>query len=274
MTARGAGAPAYVRRRPIRLGRGFSRLKGNFTWVYLWGAPLRAMHWVAALCVVTLIITGLYIGRPYFMTSGEASAHFLMGRVRFVHFMAAGVLVMTGIVRIYWLFAGNRFERFPALFAVTPRNLKRIARTTGAYLTFNPDKEPLVVGHDPLQQIAYTTLYLMVIIAAVTGFTMYGQSNPGGIIFQLFSWVAPLVGGLQNVRLIHHMMTWLLIVFALIHIYFVVRSDYVERIGRVSSMITGGRYFSTDEQYEDYDITEIPAAEWHTSEHAVPKSEK
>jgi Ni/Fe-hydrogenase 1 B-type cytochrome subunit len=109
MTARGR----------FRLGRGLSREKGNFTWVYLWSAPLRAMHWIAAVCVVTLVVTGFYIGRPYFMTSGEASAHFLMGRVRFIHFTAAAVLVMTGIVRVYWLFAGNQFERLPALFPFT-----------------------------------------------------------------------------------------------------------------------------------------------------------
>ena len=42
------------------------------------------MHWIAAACVVVLMVTGFYIGRPYFMTSGEASAHFLMGWVRTV----------------------------------------------------------------------------------------------------------------------------------------------------------------------------------------------
>ena len=90
MTARGQA---------IRFGRPLSRERGNFTWVYVWGAPLRAMHWIAALCLVSLIVTGFYIGGPYFMTSGEASSHFLMGRVRFIHFVAAAVLVMTGIVR-------------------------------------------------------------------------------------------------------------------------------------------------------------------------------
>src|SRR5678816_1973770 len=85
------------------LRREISRERGRFTWVYIWGAPLRAMHWIAALCVVVLIVTGLFIGRPYFMTSGEASSHFLMGRVRFVHFATPSVLVMTGIVLVYWL---------------------------------------------------------------------------------------------------------------------------------------------------------------------------
>ena len=58
---------------------------GNYRWVPLWGLPLRVMHWVAAVCIVVLAVTGLYIGKPYFMTGGEASSHFLMGWVRFLH---------------------------------------------------------------------------------------------------------------------------------------------------------------------------------------------
>jgi Ni/Fe-hydrogenase 1 B-type cytochrome subunit len=262
MTAGGQAASGAPRARPITLGRSLARERGNFTWVYLWSAPLRAMHWIAAACVVVLIVTGLYIGGPYFQTEGEASSHFLMGKVRFLHFAAAGVLVMTGIVRAYWLIAGNRFERFRALFPFTARNMRFVGRTLNSYATFRPERQPNMVGHEPLQQIAYTTLYLMVILTVVTGFAMYGQSNPAGFIYRLFGWVAPLFGGLQIVRAVHHMLTWLFIIFAMLHIYFTIRSDYIERIGRVSSMITGGRYVNTDEKYEDYDVEKVPAQPW------------
>ena len=57
------------------------------------------------------------------MTSGEASAHFLMGWVRFLHFAAAGVLVATAIVRVYWLFAGNKFERLARAVPGAPARL-------------------------------------------------------------------------------------------------------------------------------------------------------
>lgn len=273
MTARGEAAAGPRSSRWFALGSPLSRERGNFTWVYLWGAPLRAMHWIAAVCVIVLIITGFYIGGPYFMTSGEASAHFLMGRVRFIHFTAAAVLVMTGIVRVYWLFAGNRFERFPALFPVTPKNLRRTIQTLTAYITLRPEKEPALVGHEPLQQYAYTILYLMILVTAVTGFTLYGQSNPDGFIYSVFAWVPPLLGGLQGVRLVHHVLTWGFIVFAIVHIYFVIRSDYVDRVGRVSSMITGGRYVSTDETYEDFDIASVPAQQWPAPERPDAKKE-
>ena len=64
-----------------------------YKYVYLWHWPIRAMHWIAAASIVVLLVTGFYIGKPYFMTTGEASSHFLMGRMRFLHFAAAGVLV-------------------------------------------------------------------------------------------------------------------------------------------------------------------------------------
>ncbi len=273
MTARGETSAGPHRSRAFGLGRGLSREKGNFTWVYLWSAPLRAMHWLAAACIVVLAITGFYIGRPYFMTSGEASAHFLMGRVRFIHFTAAAFLVMTGIVRVYWLIAGNQFERLPALFPVTGRSLRRMGRSGYSYLTLGPERDPLV-GHEPLQQVAYTGLYLMVVVMVITGFTLYGQSNPTGIIFRFFAWVPPLLGGLQHVRVVHHVLTWGFIIFALMHIYFTIRSDYVDRVGRVSSMITGGRYVSTDETYDDYDIEKVPARPWPAAEHSNPKKEQ
>lgn len=251
-------------------GRALMRERGHFTWVYLWSAPIRAMHWLAAASIVVLVMTGFYIGRPYFMTTGEASAHFFMGWVRFIHFTAAAVLVMTGIVRVYWLFAGNRFERLPALFPVSPRNLRNLVRTGVAYATFRPDKQPNFVGHNPLQQYSYTGIYLLTSAMVVTGFTLYGQSNPDGLIFRSLRWLPPLLGGLQGVRFIHHVLTWGFILFAIMHVYFAVRSDYVERAGGLSSIFTGGRYIPTDESYEDYDAGAVPARDWPTHEPAEP----
>ena len=254
-----------------RVGRVFARERGNFTWVYLWSAPIRAMHWLAALCIIVLIVTGFYIGSPYFVTSGEASAHFLMGRVRFIHFFAAAVIVMTGIVRVYWLMVGNQFERFPALFPVTRKNLSNLLKTAISYVTFRPEKQPNFVGHNPMQQWSYTGVYALMVVMTVTGFTMYGQSNPGGVIFGAFGWVPPLLGGLQGVRVIHHVLAWAFLIFIELHVYFAIRSDYIERAGVVSSIITGGRYIATDEQYEDYDIAAVPAHPWPTHESPAPK---
>jgi Ni/Fe-hydrogenase 1 B-type cytochrome subunit len=267
MTAPTAGPPPGKTPRLYGFGRSFARERGNFTWVYLWGAPLRAMHWIAAACVLVLMVTGFYVGRPYVTTSGEASSHFLMGRMRFIHFTAAAVLVMTGIVRVYWLFAGNRFERLSALFPFTPHNLRNLGRTALGYVTFSEARMPLYVGHNPLQQLGYTGTYVMTVVMVVTGFTLYGQSNPGGLIYQAFGWVAPLLGGLQNVRLLHHALTYGFILFIIFHVYFGIHADYVERAGVISSIITGGQYIAGNDEYEDYDVEHVPAQPRFPHEH-------
>jgi len=238
------------------------RERGDFTWVYIWGAPLRAMHWIAAFCIIALVVTGLYIGRPYFASSGEASAHFMMGRFRFIHFAAAAVIVMTGIVRIYWLWAGNEFERFSALFPITMKNMKQTFVVMKTYMNFRSEDAPNFIGHHPLQQWSYTGVYLMMAVEVITGFTLYGQSAPTGFIYHATAFIPAIFGGLQIVRLVHHAITWAFVIFVLMHIYLAVRSDYVERAGVVSSIITGGRTVPSDHTFEDFDMTKGKARQW------------
>jgi len=224
---------------------------GDYRWVYLWEWPLRAMHWTAAVGLVVLVVTGLYIGKPYFMTGGEASAHFLMGWVRFLHFSAAAVLVMTGIVRVYWLFMGNRYERVVALFPVRPRDWANLFRMMKFYLMIRPEKAPRYLGHNPLQQLSYTAIYGLTLFMVVSGFTLYGQATPGGMIYSLTNWLVPVLGGLPIVRLLHHAGTWLFLTFIPIHIYLAIRADHLERTGVISSIIRGGRFVPSPETFED-----------------------
>jgi Ni/Fe-hydrogenase b-type cytochrome subunit len=219
--------------------------------VYLWGWPIRAMHWVAAVSLVVLVVTGFYIGRPYFMTSGEAVNHYLMGRMRFFHFMAAGALVATGIIRGYWLLAGNKFERLGALFPVRPRDWVNMFRQVKYYLMIKPERAPHYLGHNPLQQLSYTGVYVITLLMVVTGFAMYGQANPGGFFYTVFGWVAPLLGGLQVVRFLHHIGTWAFIIFFPIHLYLAIRADNLERTGTISSIFSGGRWVPRDGHYVD-----------------------
>jgi Ni/Fe-hydrogenase b-type cytochrome subunit len=225
--------------------------RGRYQWVYLWGWPIRATHWAAVVSLVVLVVTGFYIGAPYFVTGGEASEHYLMGTVRFVHFAAAGVLVACGIIRVYWLFAGNRFERWPALFPVGRADWVNLGRQVMYYLMIRPQRAPQYLGHNPLQQLSYTALYAVVLVQIVTGFALYGQSQPGGGWYTLAGWVVPLLGGLQVVRFVHHVLTWVFLVFAPIHIYLALRADLLERSGTISSIISGGRFVRSDVEYVD-----------------------
>jgi Ni/Fe-hydrogenase b-type cytochrome subunit len=239
------------RGRGISLGHPVPPPSGDYKWVYLWGWPLRAMHWLAAIAIVVLAGTGLFIGRPYFVVAGDTADHYLMGWVRFIHFLAAAVLVATVIVRVYWLFAGNKFERWVALFPVRPRDWVNMFRQVKFYLMIHPEKAPHYLGHNPLQQFSYTGIYLLALLEIVTGFALYGQANPGGFFFTVFGWLGPLFGGMQVLRFVHHVTTWAFLIFIPIHVYLATRADVLERGGSISSIITGGRFVPAKQHFVD-----------------------
>jgi Ni/Fe-hydrogenase b-type cytochrome subunit len=225
--------------------------EGKYQWIYLWSLPLRTMHWLSAMALVVLGVTGIYIGNPFIFTGGDTADHFLMGRVRFAHFLAAGVLVMTAIVRLYWLFAGNRYERWEALFPVRRDDLRHFWLQFKSYLTVRYEDAPQYLGHNPMQQMSYTGLYLVAAVQVATGFALYGQSNPGGFFFTVFGWLGPLFGGMPNLRFVHHVLTWVFACYIPIHIYFSIRADMLEHSSMISSMITGGRFEPVDKRFED-----------------------
>jgi Ni/Fe-hydrogenase b-type cytochrome subunit len=219
--------------------------------VYLWHWPIRAMHWIAAACIVVLVVTGFYIGRPYFYTSGSATDQFLMGRFRFAHFAAAAVLVATAILRAYWLFAGNKFERWRALFPIRRRDWENMWKVARAYMFVRVDEAPQYLGHNPLQQLSYTGIYVLALVQVATGFYLYGLSNPGGFFFTWFAWVGSLLGGAQIVRFVHHVCTWLWLMFIPIHIYLAVRSDVLHKESTISSIVSGNRVVRADVEFVD-----------------------
>lgn len=240
-----------ARRPRLTLAQKVPPPSGEYRWVYLWEWPIRVMHWIAALCIVVLTVTGLYIGKPYFITSGEASAHFLMGWMRFFHFAAAGLLVMTAIVRGYWLFMGNKYERLRALFPVRSRDWANLFRMIKFYLMIRPERAPHYLGHNPLQQLSYTGVYLLGAVMVITGFAMYGQSDPNGFFYAAFNWVGTLMGGMPVVRFIHHVLTWAFLIFIPIHVYLAIRADQLERTGVISSIVSGGRFVPADKKFVD-----------------------
>jgi Ni/Fe-hydrogenase 1 B-type cytochrome subunit len=224
---------------------------GNYRWVALWGVPIRVMHWSAALSIVVLAVTGLYIGKPYFMTSGEASSHFLMGWVRFLHFTAAGLLVMTAVVRAYWLLAGNRYERWTALFPYHARDRRNLVRQARAYVLIRPEDAPPYLGHNPLQQMSYTSLYAVALIQVISGFAMYGQYSSSSVFYRAFNWIGPLLGGMPNVRFLHHEITWVFAIYVPIHIYMSIRADVLDHNSTISAIVSGGRMVPADRKFED-----------------------
>lgn len=225
--------------------------KGEYEWMYLWQLPLRMMHWIAAVAIGVLVISGFWIGRPFYMGSAQSTSGFGMQYARLFHFVAGMLLAVTGIVRIYWLVAGNRFERFMALFPVRPRDIRNLFKQMRFYMFMPPKHMPSYIGHNPMAQMSYTTAYLAAFLMVLTGFALYTTTHPNGWMYSAFYPVTTILGGLQNVRLLHHLATWYFIIFVPAHVYLSMRADVIERGGGISQMINGGKFVPLDEEFED-----------------------
>lgn len=214
--------------------------------VYVYEAPVRLWHWVNALSILALGLTGYLIGSPPPSVPGEASDNFLFGWIRYIHFAAAYILIVGFLLRIYWAFAGNAHARQIFLPPVWKSGFwKELILEVGWYAMVV--KEPMKYsGHNPLATLVMHVMFVWgIIFMIVTGLALYGQgTGMGSWQYSLFSsWVIPLFGQSQDVHSWHHLGMWLIICFAIIHIYAAVREDIMSRQSIISSMFSGWRTF-------------------------------
>ena len=213
---------------------------------YVWEVPVRVWHWVMALCMVVLGITGYLIGTPLASVGGEASEHFSFGYIRFAHFTAAYVFAVVFVWRVVWAFFGNRYSReiFLVPFKMfTASWWSGFIKQTQHYLFVRREVQPWL-GHNPLAMSAMFFMYVLgTVFMICTGFALYGEGlGMESWAFRMFSsWVLPLLGYSQNVHTLHHLGMWYLVIFTVVHFYMVIREDICSGETVISTMINGWR---------------------------------
>ena len=218
----------------------------NLQRVYVWELPVRLYHWVNALCVTVLAVTGFMIGRPFFPhIGGEAWQNYSFGWVRFVHFTAAFVFFFNFLGRIYWGFVGNEHARWHQFLPFGKGRFRRQAKEIGQVLRVDvllaKDESIESVGHNALAGVTYFATFLVFLFQSLTGFGMYAAMSDAKLP-RLFAWIVPLMGGDFAVRQWHHVFMWFFVVFSMVHVYLVFYHDYVEGRGVISSMAGGWKF--------------------------------
>ena len=238
---------------PIRATRQKSRRTeepGEFRYVPVWDWQLRTMHWLAVFLIILMAGTGLLMGSGG-LVAGDPGDSPYFSYLRLLHFVAAWLFLATAIVRIAGLFlASNKFQRWDALFPVRPRDLRNLLQVVQNYLFCRFDRGPHYIGHNPLQQVAYTAIYGVGLAAMLTGFALYALYAPDLWLFHYLIWFDQLIG-VQYLRLAHLLLMWVFLAFIPIHVYLSVRADTVEREGAISSIISGGRWCRKGTKFED-----------------------
>lgn len=214
--------------------------------VYVYEAPVRLWHWINALAIVVLAVTGYFIGSPLPTMPGEASDNYLMGYIRFAHFTAGYVFAIGMLARLYWAVVGNHHAReLFTLPILRTAYWKEVFAMLAWYFFLRP-RPNQYVGHNPMARLTMVLLFTVTaFFMMATGFALYGEGAQEGhwshVLFT--SWVIPLFGQSQDVHTWHRMGMWALICFVIVHVYAAIREDIMGRQSIVSTMISGHRTF-------------------------------
>lgn len=226
-----------------------SRPNTRFKRVYVWEFPVRLYHWVNALCVVMLCLTGYLIGKPLAITySSEAYQQYWFGTVRFLHFVTAFVFFFNFLVRIYWGFVGNTYARWTNFIPTKPSQWREMVKVFKLDILQEHGQRLITIGHNALAGTIYFLSFLAFLFQSLTGFALYSSMSHSWLP-RMFAWITPIMGGDFAVRQWHHVFMWFFILFVLIHVYLVFYHDYIEGRGTTSSMV-GGWKFERDDRNE------------------------
>ncbi len=209
--------------------------------VYVWEAPVRITHWLIALSIVVQSVTGFYIGNPFIGVPGRAGDHFVMGWMKVIHGYTAYVFIAAVLARIIWMFTGNKYAHWDKFIPVH-RNRLRALWPTFRFYVFALRKPPGFVGHNPLAGLAYVLVFGLYFLAIITGLIMRGASADADSTLRSFVSLAPFFGGLYGARWTHHVVMWLLLGFAVHHVYSSVLMSTVESNATVESMFSGNKF--------------------------------
>lgn len=145
----------------------------------VWDVPTRWLHWLIALAVVALALTGFLVYyRQIFYIEGAAPKL----SIKKLHALIGYALIAFVLLRVLWGFVGNRFARFAA---VVPR-LRSIGDLADDFRSIIERRQERYLGRSPLSRCSATLLYAMLIIMIVTGLSnaAIGLFHPplGGVV--------------------------------------------------------------------------------------------
>lgn len=221
-------------------------------------ASMRLVHWVNVITVIVAIITGLYIGHPYYQSfiSDPAVDKYVMAWNRWAHFISAILLDVTSIVVAY-LYFFSRFEKPYKKLIPNSQNLTEFKEVVLNLLTLNRRKEFNSRYSDSFNVVYFTIFHLLLLFMLFTGLQLYvhglasGHSAIGewwpAMLHLLTDWTLYVCGGNMGVREAHHTTMWLIIVWVVFHIYYQIWRTIFWQEGDIS-IVFGGSKFVKDKK--------------------------
>jgi thiosulfate reductase cytochrome b subunit len=221
-------------------------------------AVVRVTHWITAVCFLALLVTGveILISHPRFywgetgnvltpplfqlpIPASRATVPTGYGYVlpdqngwsRYLHFQAAWLAVLTGLLYFVFGLLNGHFRR-NLLPARSDLDWQALSTVIARHLSFRPANEAEAYSYNVLQRLTYLlVIFVLFPLVIWTGLAM----SPA--IASAFPAVVTVLGGQQSARTIHFFDSVFLLLFFLVHVTMVGRAGFRNRM---RAMIAAG----------------------------------
>jgi len=214
----------------------------------------RINHWIVAISMVGAVITGLYIGHPYYASfiSDPTATKWVMAWNRWLHFMIAIIFDVSSVV-IAYLYFFSRFEKPYKKLIPNSKNIKEFLEVFFNLITFNRRKKFDSSHSDSFNTLFFTIFHLLLAWMLLTGLQLYvhglasGESSIGSwwptMLHLATDWTVTVTGGTyMDVRISHHITMYLIIAWVMFHIYYQVWRTIFWGEGDIAIVFGGSKF--------------------------------
>ena len=187
---------------------------------------LRIMHWLNALAMVLMILSGWAIYNdsvifgwlhfPHWMTIGDGPEGALQW-----HFAAMWLLMINGLAYLIYGFATGRFRR--KLLPISPREVIATVRDALRFRLGHDD----ITHYNAVQKLLYVGVIAIIIVQVLSGLAIWKPVQ--------LSELASLFGSFQGGRLVHFIGMALIVGFLAVHVALALLVPKT-----IGAMLTGG----------------------------------
>ena len=215
---------------------------------------MRINHWVVAISMIVAIVTGLYIGHPYYQSfiADPAVDKYVMAWNRLAHFIVAIIFDVSSIVVAY-LYFFSRFEKPYKKLIPTFRNIKEFLDVLVNLVTLNRVKKFDSSHSDSFNAIFFFVFHMMLLWMLLTGLQLYvhglasGLSSIGGwwpaMLHLATDWTVVVTGGtFMDVRISHHYTMYAIIAWIMFHVYYQVWRTIFWKEGDINIVVGGSKF--------------------------------
>ncbi len=217
-------------------------------------AFMRWNHWIVAICMVAAVVTGLYIGHPYYSTyiADPAVDKYVMAWNRLIHFIAAIIFDVSAIVVAY-LYFFSRFEKAYKKLIPNVQNIKEFFEVLVNLITLNRVKKFDSTHGDSFNAVFFFIFHMMLVWLLLTGLQLYvhglhhGMSSVGSWFPYMLhlgtDWTVWVSGGTyMDVRLSHHYTMYYVIGWVMFHIYYQIWRTIFWQESDISIVVGGSKF--------------------------------